>query len=115
MYYEMAVAILSQIKCKDFRFIVSRIDAYGNCTLHIEADEADHVTGQLTVMRGRAYFIDFTMTKDDFVRTCFAAVLAWIEHEARKEFSYKGAAIFDPHFGVDEAAERARKYDHANE
>lgn len=107
-------SILSDVKYKDFTFCVKTVGFTGY-VMYIEATETDHITGKPLVMQGRKFYIPNTMSKSDFVRTCFVAVMAWEEHEAREAFSYKGAAIFDPHFDVDEAAERARRYEHVQE
>lgn len=41
------------------------------------------------------------MTNSELVQTALKCVLTSIEHEAREQFRYRGAAIFGPHFDVD--------------
>jgi hypothetical protein len=41
------------------------------------------------------------MTRSELVQTAFKAVLTSIEHEAREQFTYKGARVFGPHFDIE--------------
>lgn len=50
---------------------------------------------------GRKWRWSVHMTKSEIVQTAFMAYLAWVEHEARESFTYKGEKIFSPHFDVD--------------
>lgn len=102
--------ILDHVKYLDFEFHV-QVERTG-FVMYIEREEIDHTSGEPKRFKGRQFFVPANMTKDDLVRTCLVAVLAWQEHEVREAFSYCDAAIFDPHFSVDELAERARTYTH---
>lgn len=53
---------------------------------------------------GRKWRISEHATKSEVVQTAFMAYLAWLEHEARETFRYRGEAIFGPHFDVDTLA-----------
>lgn len=57
---------------------------------------------------GRKWRISRWMTKSEVVQTALQAYLAWVEHEARESFTYKGAAIFGPHFDVEELVDLYR-------
>lgn len=50
---------------------------------------------------GRKWRLSLHMTKSEVVQTALKAVLTAIEHEAREEFLYRGAAVFGPHIDVD--------------
>ena len=41
------------------------------------------------------------MTPSELVQTALKCVLTSLEHEAREHFTYRGAAIFGPHFDVE--------------
>lgn len=98
------ILTLSNIEYRDFKFSIEAIDA-DTFTVCINRVETDHVSGELKLFQGRRWFVHSDMDKSDLVRTCFAAVLAWQEHEIREEFTYKGADIFNPHFDVDVLAD----------
>lgn len=51
------------------------------------------------------------MTKSEFVRTCFLAVLQAVEHETRENFRYRGKAVFGPHIDVDALVEASKFLD----
>lgn len=65
------------------------------------ADGVDNVTGQPSSWRGRKWRLSWYMTKSEVVQTAFFAVMTAIEHEARERFTYRGRAIFQPHWNVD--------------
>lgn len=50
---------------------------------------------------GRKWRISAHMTRSEVVQTAFAALMAWVEHEAREAFRYKGQAVFGPHLDVE--------------
>ena len=49
---------------------------------------------------GRKWFLSHHMTESEVVQTALAAVLAFVEHEAREGFEWHGRKIFGPHFDV---------------
>lgn len=58
--------------------------------------------GPLEVQRTRKWQLSPHMTKSEVVQTAFKCVLTSLEHEAREQFKYRDAAIFGPHFDVDD-------------
>lgn len=56
---------------------------------------------------GRKWLLSEHMTKSEIIQTAFKAVLTAVEHETREMFTYKGKAIFGPHFDVDVLAQVA--------
>lgn len=69
--------------------------------VQIQHDEASIATGEHTRWTGRKWFIPRTATKSQVVQTVLGAALAYIEHELREAFLYRGVAVFGPHFNVD--------------
>jgi hypothetical protein len=60
-----------------------------------------------SIQRGRKWMLSPHMTRSEIVQTCLAAVFAFVEHEARERFLYRGEAIFGPHFNVEKLHELA--------
>lgn len=56
---------------------------------------------------GRKWRMSSWMTKSEVVQTIWAAYEAWVIHEARESFKYRGVSIFGPHFDVDALVEIA--------
>lgn len=88
--------ILANVKYKDWRFVVGR-----------EVHGAPYLQLQWTGENGfpctsRKWLLSDHMTKSELVQTAFKAVLTAEEHEVREMFLYKEAAIFGPHFDVDD-------------
>lgn len=52
----------------------------------------------------RKWQLSAHMTPSELVQTALKCVLTSTEHEAREQFRYRGAAIFGPHFNVDQLA-----------
>lgn len=50
----------------------------------------------------RKWLLSGHMTRSELIQTAFKCVLTSIEHEAREQFKYRDAAIFGPHFYVDD-------------
>lgn len=58
---------------------------------------------------GRKWRLSPHMTDGEFIQTVFAAVLAFMEHETREEFLFRGRAIFGPHISLGTLWERAEE------
>ena len=120
--------ILRHISCRDLVFVV-KADGDGEAVpsgtlivkrylyLQVEAPRADVPAfifnkaladaagiGQppQLVMKGRKWRLSEHMTTSEIVQTAFAAALHFEEHELRENFSYRGQAVFGPHFDVDD-------------
>lgn len=52
----------------------------------------------------REWFVPLDASKSEVVRTCFKLVMASYEHRVREWFTYKGKAIHQPHYDVDQLA-----------
>jgi len=61
----------------------------------------DSDTGQPSTQRGRKWLLSHHMTHSEVVQTAFKAVLTAVEHEVRESFTYKGCAIFGPHYDIE--------------
>jgi hypothetical protein len=75
--------------------------------IQMRRKEPDPESGEPVEFSGRKWFIDPTASASAVVRTAFLAALTWQEHEARHCFTYRGAAVFGPHFDVDQLAQLA--------
>jgi len=91
--------ILSEIRYRDWRFL-AETDKAGPF-LVLEFDEPCNVTGAPAVQRSRKWKLSQHMTRSEVVQTALKALLTALEHEAREQFTYRGRAIFGPHFDVD--------------
>lgn len=49
----------------------------------------------------RKWLLSKWMTPSELVQTAFKCVLTSIEHEAREQFTYRGARVFGPHFDIE--------------
>lgn len=60
--------------------------------------------------KGCKWYISTYATKSEVIQTALKATLACLEHEAREKFTYRGVAIFGPHFNVDVLHEMASSH-----
>jgi len=74
----------------------------GYTYLQAEFDETDTVTGKLERQFTRRWPISPEMTRSEIVATAFKCIVTSKEHEAREWFTYKNAAIYQPHYNVDD-------------
>ena len=81
-------------------FVIEEIES--GFLIQLSCPEGDVQTGLVRHYFGRKWHIDRQASAGDIVRTAFKAVVTWQEHEARENFTYRGARLFSPHFEVDE-------------
>lgn len=97
-------AALDDVKYPGVRFylIHKGLDERGTYTyLQLEMECLDTDTGRHAFHKSRKWLLSEHMTRSEVVQTALKAVLTVLEHEARENFKYRGAAIFGPHFDVD--------------
>jgi hypothetical protein len=56
----------------------------------------------------RKWRISPKITKSELVQTAFHAIMTAEEHEIRERFTYKGSAVYGPHFDVEQLAQLYR-------
>lgn len=54
-----------------------------------------------SLQKGRKFYVSSHAITDEVVMCAWRAVQAYVEHEIRETFLYKGVAIFHPHIPVD--------------
>lgn len=89
-------AVLAKVKYKDWVLLVSAKQ---------ETNWWLQWRGISGSWRGRKWKLYEHMTPSELVQTAFKAALVAEEHECREAFTYKGAAIFGPHFHIDALVE----------
>jgi hypothetical protein len=77
------------------------LDGRGEIFLQASYLEPDTVTGVIGTQLTRRWFISPHMTDSEIVRTAFKCIITSMEHRAREWFTYRGRAIFGPHFDVE--------------
>jgi hypothetical protein len=101
-YNKIEIAI-EQCSFPDYAFSVRPID--GGALIRGTYWEPDAVEKKLpTAQQTREWFIQLTASKSEVVRTCFKLVMASYEHRVREWFTYRGKAIHQPHYDVDQLA-----------
>lgn len=96
-------SILSQVSFRDWRYVVGA--DLGGCYLVIEFDEPCNITGEPATQRSRKWRLSSHMTRSEVTQTALMATLAAMEHEIREQFTYRGKAVYGPHFDVDQLHE----------
>lgn len=67
-----------------------------------------NVTGEPMSWGSRKWLLSPHMTRSEVVQTAFKAAMTAMEHELREQFTYRGEAVFGPHFDVDHLVEMAK-------
>ena len=89
--------IVKDVQFRDWMF---RTDVLGNgFTLQVQFVVPGPTMD--TIQSGRKWYVSRFSTDGEVVQTALKAVLTALEHEAREVFTYKGHAIFGPHFSID--------------
>jgi hypothetical protein len=90
--------IVGDLQFQDWTFEIG--DMGEGFYLQVQFKTADNQTGELTIQRGRKWYISRHMTRGEVIQTAFLAVKTAQEHELREQFIYRGRAVFGPHFSV---------------
>lgn len=91
--------VVDEISFRDWLF---HTDEMGDgLFLQVQFIAPDVKIGVKSKQSGRKWYLSPHMTRGEIVQTALAAVLLAVEHEAREEFTYRGRAIFGPHFDLD--------------
>ena len=101
--------ILEVINCdfmgQDFEFRLQ--DKGDGWTIQVRIPRPDTFTGEWGLGGGGKYYVSPYSTEDEIVKKCFAACMAYAEHEVREGFNWKGRRVFGPHIGLDALWEAA--------
>lgn len=99
----LAVSV-KKVRYRDWKFDV-RLDANGTPYLQIVFWEID-AHGVAREQKCRKWLLYETMNASEFVRTCWMAVLAAEEHEARERFRFDEVRVMSPHVDFEKVVER---------
>lgn len=102
--------VITVVSFPDYEFMVGE-SLHGFLYLQGEYDEADTKTGIVERQYTRRWALSPEMTKSEIVATAFKCVMTSMEHKAREWFTYKNAAIYQPHYNVDDLWEICEKRD----
>ena len=70
--------------------------------------EPDVLTGQPAEQKGRKWYLSKHATKSEVVQTILKAAITSSEHMVREHFKYRGVAVFNPHFDVEDLVDLAQ-------
>lgn len=93
-------AVLSQVRYRDWTFEIRGCDQ-----IRVTFDGIDADTGERIKLNGRWWYVSPHAVPSEIVQTGFLAVKTAEEHEMRERFSYRGVAVFGPHFDLDALAD----------
>lgn len=83
----------------------------GRYYVQIACWRKDVITGVMGMGYGGRVAISPLATRDSMVKSIFAAYLAYVEHEARENFQWRGRRVFGPHIKLDALYQVARRVD----
>lgn len=95
-------ALLSRVSCEalgmEFDILVERDKEYGHrIYLQIGYVAPCSKTSVYGVWRGRKWYLSKYMTKDEIIKTAYAAFEAAVKHEVMEGFKVDGKILFNPH------------------
>lgn len=101
-------AWLLDVQYKDWLFHIGKKNGQFFLQIRFLAPDNDLPEGPQYMQFGRKWLLSEHMTKSEVIQTALKAVITAEEHEIREQFLYKKAAIFAPHFDVDQLWEFAQ-------
>lgn len=91
-------ALVNDIKFNDWAFLVK---TKGDTPyLQIKFVAPDSFTGEPAMQSCRKWQLSYFMCDEEVVSTAYKAMLAAVEHEAREQFTWRGEAIYRPHYDI---------------
>lgn len=104
MTFNEFASVMSEVSFKDWDF---RIGILGEgYFLQATFKDIDHDTNELSLIKGRKWYISSFAIEDEIVKTAWVAVKMAMEHEMMEQFQYKGKAPFHPHHEVNGLLDR---------
>lgn len=97
--YESIKTVVLRCEYPRYRFLVHEVTEH--IYLQVEHTGVDVDTDDSVTWRGRKWLISRYATDGEIAQTCLKALLTALEHEAREWFTYRGVAVFDPHYDIE--------------
>lgn len=101
-------AVVARIQFRGWQFHIGAHGAIEGATaatyylqIAFDAEDFGSPEKRATPQTGRRWMLSRHMTDGEIVQTALMAVLAALEHEVREEFTYRGHAIFGPHYDLE--------------
>ena len=102
--------ILDRVQFKDRDFILLTPES-GEIFLQMQYWDEDVHTKEPQRQHCRKFRLSRYMTTSEIAQTCFKAVMTSQEHIAREFFTYRGEAVYCPHYDVEKLVELRRQDD----
>ena len=80
---------------------------HGRLWVQVGTVRPDCNTSQVGLGKGGKAYVSEHATEDEVVKKVFGLILAYVEHEAREGFYYKGKRLFGPHITLEALMEAA--------
>lgn len=74
----------------------------GRIFLQVVYDAPCTKTNEVKEWHGRKWYLSEYMTKDEIIKTGFAAFKACVEHEVMEGYKFKNIIVFNPHVNFEE-------------
>lgn len=110
----IALAIAGEISLPENFFLIcekDKVDPNGRWYYQIRCWRPDTFTGEMGWGGGRKAYLSPHMVRSELVRLAFGLYLAYVEHEAREGFQWRGRRVFGPHIDVESMWEVAECYE----
>jgi hypothetical protein len=98
---------------KQFAVVIGRDQEIpeGRYYYQVQCEREDVITGEWGLGSGGKAYLSEHATDSELVQTIFGLYKAFVEHEARETFRWRGKRIFGPHIKVEALWEVARQVD----
>lgn len=110
--YEEVIRILEDINAgfQGIKFLIFHGNHEGRIWVQVGTKRVDAYDSDKEEIGkgGKAYISNFA-TDDEIVKKVFGLCLAYVEHETREFFEYKGVKLFNPHIRLDAMMSIAKK------
>lgn len=91
--------IIANVDFPEYDFCV-QASSHGFIYLQAAYFDDDTVSGKREIQKTRRWPLSPEMSESEIVSTAFKCALTSMEHKTREWFTYKGGAIYGPHYNV---------------
>lgn len=110
--------ILSEIDAEyqgtKFEIFTGGSEEEGGLWVQVGTYRPDTYTSKMALGKGGKAFVSKYAVHDEIVKKVFGLCLAYVEHETREGFKWRGKRVFGPHITIEALASVANKTNYRN-
>lgn len=97
------------------KFMIFSGDHEGRLWIQVGTERPDTYTQTMEIGKGGKAYVSEHATHDEVVKKVFGLIMAYVEHETREGFKWRGRRVFNPHVTIEALWSVAKKSNYRTE